>query len=134
MKALVCEDAQQFNWLARGMMLSWVYEGRPYKKLPPVIVLLCKALNVFLKRFWEYCRQLPTPEERLRLEHCILTYACTARRIIRGKHSFQLDRLQLAGEGSLKPENRAAQARIPFAKRAETRREEQKRAIERRSG
>lgn len=73
-KALVCDDAPQFNWLARQMMLCWVHEGRPYKKLLPVIALHREALNAFLKRFWAYYHQLlayrqkPTLEEHLRLE------------------------------------------------------------------
>jgi hypothetical protein len=36
-QALICDDAPQFNWLTRWMMLCWVHEGRPYKKLSPVI-------------------------------------------------------------------------------------------------
>lgn len=73
-KALICDDAPQFNWLARLMMLCWVHEGRPYKKLLPVVPLHREYLDAFLKRFWEYYdqllayRQKPTPEEHLRLE------------------------------------------------------------------
>ncbi|MBW6472761.1 MAG: transposase [Anaerolineaceae bacterium] len=73
-KALVCDDAPQFNWLGQGMMLCWVHEGRHYKKLMPVIALHRELLDDFLKQFWEYYHQLldycqqPTIEERLRLE------------------------------------------------------------------
>ena len=55
------------------MMLCWVHEGRPYKKLTPVIGLHRKLLDDFLKQFWEYYHQLlnyrqnPTVEERLQL-------------------------------------------------------------------
>ena len=55
-------------------MLCWVHEGRPYKKLMPVISLHRQQLEDFRKRFWEYYdqllayRQKPTPEERERLE------------------------------------------------------------------
>jgi len=73
-KALICDDAPQFNWLARMMGLCWVHEGRPYKKLSPVVPLHRELKDGFLKRFWEYYdlllayRQKPTPQEHLRLE------------------------------------------------------------------
>jgi len=73
-KALVCDDAPQFNWLGQEMMLCWVHEGRHYKKLMPVIGLHRELLDDFLKHFWEYYHQLldycknPTVEEHLRLE------------------------------------------------------------------
>jgi len=73
-RALICDDAPQFNWLTYEMMLCWVHEGRPYKKLLPVVPLHRERLDDFLKRFWEYYdqllsyRQAPTPEESLRLE------------------------------------------------------------------
>ena len=76
-QALICDDAPQFNWLARGMMLCWVHEGRHYKKLSPVVALHREQLDGFLKRFWEYYDQLlayrqapsarraPTPGDRV---------------------------------------------------------------------
>ena len=73
-QALVCDDAPQFNWLGKEMMLCWVHDGRHYKKLMPVIPLHRELLDDFLKQFWEYYHQLldycqqPTVEERLRLE------------------------------------------------------------------
>jgi hypothetical protein len=73
-QALVCDDAPQFNWLTYLMMLCWVHEGRPYKKLMPVVPLHREMLDDFLKRFWDYYDQLleykkqPTPEESARLE------------------------------------------------------------------
>jgi hypothetical protein len=73
-RALVCDDAPQFNWLGQEMMLCWVHDGRHYKKLMPVIALHRKLLDDFLKQFWEYYHQLldycqqPTVEERLQLE------------------------------------------------------------------
>jgi hypothetical protein len=73
-RALICDDAPQFNWLARLMMLCWVHEGRHYKKLSPVVALHRNQLDSFLKRFWEYYDQLlayrqdPTQDERQRLE------------------------------------------------------------------
>ena len=71
---LVCDDAPQFTWLTRNLMLCWVHAGRAYKKLVPVIPLHRQQLDTFLKRFWEYYDQLlnycqdPTPEECDRLE------------------------------------------------------------------
>ncbi len=73
-RALVCDDAPQFNWLSREMMLCWVHAGRPFKKLIPVVGLHRDLLAGFLKRFWEYYdqllayRQKPSLEEGLRLE------------------------------------------------------------------
>ena len=74
-QALVCDDAPQFNWLSREMMLCWVHAGRAFKKLIPVVALHREQLVDFLKRFWEYYHQLlayrqkPTSEEGLRLEN-----------------------------------------------------------------
>ena len=74
LQALICDDAPQFNWLTYLMMLCWVHEGRPYKKLLPVVRLHRQLLDGFLKCFWEYYdqlltyRQAPTHEESLRLE------------------------------------------------------------------
>lgn len=73
-QALICDDAPQFNWLTRECLLCWVHEGRPYKKLIPVIPLHRELLADFLKRFWEYYAQLltyrqkPSPDECVRLE------------------------------------------------------------------
>ncbi len=73
-QALICDDAPQFNWLARQMMQCWVHEGRHYKKLSPVIASHRQQLDAFLKCFWEYYHQLlayrqdPSPEERHLLE------------------------------------------------------------------
>jgi hypothetical protein len=72
-QALICDDASQFNWLARRMMQCWVHEGRHYKTLSPVVALHRRRLDGFLKRFWEYYDQLlayrqdPTVQERQRL-------------------------------------------------------------------
>jgi len=73
-QALICDDAPQFNWLTREMMLCWVHEGRPYKKLMPVIPLHQELLDGFLESFWKYYDQLleyrqePNQAERERLE------------------------------------------------------------------
>jgi hypothetical protein len=73
-RLLVCDDAPQFNWIAEGLALCWVHEGRHYKKLMPVFVHHLKLLNDFRKQFWDFYdellayRQQPTPEESARLE------------------------------------------------------------------
>jgi regulator of replication initiation timing len=71
---LVCDDAPNYNKLTRRMMLCWVHEGRPYKKLNPVVPLHRQLLDGFLKRFWDYYRELltyqqsPSETEHTRLE------------------------------------------------------------------
>lgn len=71
---LVCDDAPHYNKLTRRMMLCWVHEGRPYKKLLPVVPLHRQLLDSFLKRFWDYYRELlaykesPSQTEHTRLE------------------------------------------------------------------
>jgi regulator of replication initiation timing len=71
---LVCDDAPHYNKLTRRMMLCWVHEGRPYKKLHPIVPLHRQLLDDFLKRFWDYYRELltykesPSQAERTRLE------------------------------------------------------------------
>jgi len=55
---LVCDDAPHYNKLTRRMMLCWVHEGRPYKKLNPIVPLHRQLLDGFLKRFWDYYREL----------------------------------------------------------------------------
>lgn len=73
-QALICDDAPQFNWLTQECLLCWVHEGRPYKKLLPVIKLHQELLAGFLKRFWEYYdkllayRQNPSPGKSRLLE------------------------------------------------------------------
>jgi regulator of replication initiation timing len=73
-KILVCDDAPNYNKLTRSMMLCWVHEGRPYKKLQPVVPLHRSLLDAFLKRFWDYYHELlnykqnPSQVERFKLE------------------------------------------------------------------
>lgn len=71
---LVCDDAAHYNKLTRRRMLCWVHEGRPYKKLLPVVPRHRQLLDGFLKRFWDYYRELlaykqsPSQAEHTRLE------------------------------------------------------------------
>jgi len=72
-RTLVCDDAPQFDWLTEQLMLCWVHEGRPYKKLTPFVAAHQTLRDEFLTRFWDYYRQLriyqqaPTPADRIRL-------------------------------------------------------------------
>jgi hypothetical protein len=74
LQALVVDDAPQFNWLTIAMMLCWVHEGRPYKKLIPALAMHRELLDDFLRRFWLYYdqllayRQSPSPQESQRLD------------------------------------------------------------------
>lgn len=73
-ETLLCDDAPQYNKLTRYLALCWVHEGRPYKKLTPVVSLHRELLDGFLKRFWDYYHELldykqnPSPAECARLE------------------------------------------------------------------
>lgn len=73
-QTLICDDAPQFKWLTRSMMLCWVHEGRAYKKLLPVVGYHRELLENFLKRFWEFYDRLlnyrtqPTPKDAVQLE------------------------------------------------------------------
>jgi Transposase IS66 family len=57
-QALLCDDAPQFKRLTEALGLCWVHEGRHYKKLTPMITIHQRALEKFLKRFWQYYRKL----------------------------------------------------------------------------
>jgi hypothetical protein len=50
-QTLICDDAPQFNWLTKSIMLCWVHEGRAYKKLMPFVAYHRELLNNFLKCF-----------------------------------------------------------------------------------
>jgi hypothetical protein len=71
---LLCDQAAEFHWLTRAIMLCWVHDGRAYKKLEPVVALHRKQLEDFRRRYWGYYHQLlaycekPTPKKRTRLE------------------------------------------------------------------
>lgn len=73
-ETLLCDDAPQYNKLTRWLALCWVHEGRPYKKLHPVVPLHRELLDGFLKRFWDYYHELldykqnPSETECARLE------------------------------------------------------------------
>lgn len=63
---LVCDDAPQFNCLTRSLALCWVHEGRPYKKLSPVVPQHRALLDSFLGDFWKYYDKLLDFRERFK--------------------------------------------------------------------
>jgi regulator of replication initiation timing len=73
-QALLCDDAPQFKRLTEALGLCWGHEGRHYKKLTPIIAIHQRALDRFLKRFWQYYRKLldycvsPSPAQAQALE------------------------------------------------------------------
>lgn len=58
LKHLMCDDAPQFNHIAKHKSLCWVHEGRHYKKLRPVVSLHQKQLDDFLEKFWDFYQKL----------------------------------------------------------------------------
>lgn len=63
-RALVCDDAVQFERVTAELMLCWVHEGRHYKKLCPYLALHREALERFREQFWNYFRELAAYREQ----------------------------------------------------------------------
>ena len=57
-RTLVCDDAPQFNHLTLELMLCWVHQARPFKKLEPKLEYHRKILSGFLSQLWCYYDQL----------------------------------------------------------------------------
>jgi hypothetical protein len=55
---LICDDAPQFNLIARFKALCWIHEGRHYKKLNPVFAAHRVHLDNFIEQFWDYYEEL----------------------------------------------------------------------------
>ena len=53
-KHLLCDDAPQFNKIAKYKSLCWVHEGRHYKKLTPFVRHHQVMLDNFIEKFWDY--------------------------------------------------------------------------------
>ena len=68
-EVLLSDGAPQFRLLTREQALCWVHNGRPYKKLHPVVPLHSEKLEMFRSLYWDYYRKLaqfkenPTQEE-----------------------------------------------------------------------
>lgn len=57
-KHLLCDDAPQFNKIAKYKSLCWVHEGRHYKKLTPFVKHHQVILDTFIEKFWDYYGEL----------------------------------------------------------------------------
>jgi hypothetical protein len=53
-KHILCDDAPQFNKIAKYKSLCWVHEGRHYKKLTPFVRQHQVILDDFIEKFWDY--------------------------------------------------------------------------------
>lgn len=62
-ETIVCDDAPQFKRLTPQRALSWIHDGRHYKKLRPVIPLYQKELEKFLEKYWLYYHKLKEYKE-----------------------------------------------------------------------
>jgi len=60
---LMCDDAPQFNKIAKHKSLCWVHEGRHYKKLNPVFTMHRNSLDSFIEQFWNYYDKLISYEQ-----------------------------------------------------------------------
>lgn len=73
LKFLIVDDAPQFKKIVKYLVLCWIHEGRPYKKLEPTVESHKHLLKEFRKTFWDFYRKLlaykkaPTPEKALAL-------------------------------------------------------------------
>ena len=72
-RLLICDDAKQFKLVTEELGLCWIHEGRHYKNLEPGVAYHGQLLDAFLKRYWDYYKELlayrkqPSAEEALRL-------------------------------------------------------------------
>ena len=74
LKHLMCDDAPQFNMIAKYKSLCWIHEGRHYKKLSPIVPSHQKILEDFREKFWDYYQSLldytdhPSPDAATQLD------------------------------------------------------------------
>ncbi len=54
LKHLMCDDATQFNLIAKHKSLCWIHEGRHYKKLRPIVPNHQELLSDFSTNFWDF--------------------------------------------------------------------------------
>ena len=72
-RLLICDDAKQFKLVTEELGLCWIHDGRHYKNLEPWLVYHRQLLDAFLKRYWDYYKQLlayrrqPSAPEAMRL-------------------------------------------------------------------
>ena len=63
-RLLVVDDARQFKLLTQERGLCWVHEGRHFKQLEPHFAQHRQMVDDFLKRFWDYYRELLAYRQR----------------------------------------------------------------------
>ncbi len=72
-RLLICDDAKQFKLVTEELGLCWIHDGRHYKNLEPFVPYHRQLLDAFLKRYWDYYKELlayqqqPSAEEAMRL-------------------------------------------------------------------
>src|SRR5437870_5292886 len=70
---VICDDAKQFKLVTGELGLCWIHDGRHYKILEPCVAYHRQLLDAFLKRYWDYYKELlayrqqPRAEEAMRL-------------------------------------------------------------------
>lgn len=70
---LICDDAPQFNRIAKYKSSCWIHDGRHYKKLNPIIILHRNLLDNFIEKYWDFYSKLlaykkkPSTKKALRL-------------------------------------------------------------------
>jgi hypothetical protein len=55
---LMCDDAPQFNKIARHQSLCWIHAGRHFKKLTPLYTIHQSELDIFIAKFWDFYHEL----------------------------------------------------------------------------
>lgn len=72
-RLLICDDAKQFKLVTEELGLCWIHDGRHYKNLGPCVDYHRQLLDAFLKRYWDYYKELlayrqqPSAAEAMRL-------------------------------------------------------------------
>jgi hypothetical protein len=74
-RLLLSDEAPQFKLITQELALCWVHDGRHYKKLDPFISYHQQMLDIFLKQYWVFYKQLlqyreyPSDKEHIRLDN-----------------------------------------------------------------
>lgn len=55
---LLADDAPVYRLISNDLSLCWIHAGRHFKKLTPVIDLNRKITDAFIKKFWNFYREL----------------------------------------------------------------------------
>jgi hypothetical protein len=72
-RLLICDDAKQFKLVTEELGLCWIHDGRHYKHLQPCVAYHGQLLDAFLKRYWDFYKELlayrqrPSAAEAMRL-------------------------------------------------------------------